>query len=416
MGAFRVCIALVLMALVAAKKDKTSDLNEQLNVDKLDRATPLDESNALLSATPQLREQIRRENAAAQREWELANPDLVAEHKRNMANTKPTLDTSSLVEQLQQRGLVKKDDKAEELARQFDLSRASFFSLPRFSDLTLHHSGAREKARGVYEQEVDGRVVEFKTSGGGAAPPAEDICQLRPEQCRGTLGVPRWAMPQFKAEGSKAAFLENAEKLGFTVQRRRVRIGELGVVQAEILESKAKGFQEAFSDGKKGKKVLEEYAGKGTPVIGGDVLDGHHHFAAALKAAGPKAEIAAAWVTKIDKKTGKEVALTREDKLKLWRASINTKGVTREDLAPAAPVKADIQRSFRRFGKKRTRKGESGYDYRREYVMNLWNQRKQQRTARTGGRPARASRTATVSRGSFPRAPAAAPRRGAYRR
>ncbi len=90
---------LFLVAIAAAQR---SDMDERLDVDKLDRASPLDDSGALTSVTPALREQIRRENAAAQRAWEQANPDLVREHEENLRNTKPTLDTSSLAEQLQQ--------------------------------------------------------------------------------------------------------------------------------------------------------------------------------------------------------------------------------------------------------------------------------------------------------------------------
>ncbi len=128
-------------------------------------------------------------------------------------------------------------------------------------------------------------------------------------------------MPQFKAEGSKDAFLKNAEKLGYKVDRRRVALGDMGVVQAQILQSKSDAFEKKFDDSK---KEMKEYAGKGTIVIGGDVLDGHHHYRAALKAGGAKQDIATDWIYKTDK-NGKEVPMTSEDKLKLWKASINTK-------------------------------------------------------------------------------------------
>ncbi len=69
-----------------------------------------------------------------------ANPDLVAEHKRKLASqsTSAALDANALASQLQQAGLVKKDDKALELAQQFALDKA------------------RNKGGDVYEQEVDG--------------------------------------------------------------------------------------------------------------------------------------------------------------------------------------------------------------------------------------------------------------------
>ncbi len=47
-------------------------------------------------------------------------------------------------------------------------------------------------------------------------------------------------MPQFKEEGAKTNFLKAAEKMGFSVEKRRVKLGELAVVQSEVLESKAK--------------------------------------------------------------------------------------------------------------------------------------------------------------------------------
>ncbi len=267
----------------------------------------------------------------------------------------------------------------------------------------------------------DRRVVEFRAQ--TSKPDTQDICQTNPEMCRGSLGIPRWAMPQFKQEGAKTNFLETAKKLGYSVEQRRVKLGDLAVVQSEVLASKAKGFQEKFAD----KKELEEYQRKGTPVIGGQVLDGHHHFAAALRgeqfffvvccwwlngvisAAGPNTEIAAEWITRRDK-SGKEVALSREDKLKLWRASIETKGVTREDLAPSASATAAIQRSFRRSGAKRTRKGEAGYDYRREYVMNLWRNRRQNRA---GLRVAGVASAADKRRLLSPARPARVPAPGA---
>ncbi len=99
----------------------------------------------------------------------------MAERNRRKAIEARQFDSESLAQQLVDRGLAKKEEKSLELAQQVNLDRA------------------REKRSGVYEQEVDGRVIEFKRS---TAPPADetDVCQTNPEFCRGTLGIPRWAM------------------------------------------------------------------------------------------------------------------------------------------------------------------------------------------------------------------------------
>jgi hypothetical protein len=147
---------------------------------------------------------------------------------------------------------------------------------------------------------------------------------------------------------------------------------------------------------------ISQAGGKGTIVIGGDALDGHHHFRAGLTAKGADKEIATNWIYKTDSK-GNEVPMTREDKMRLWKASLSTKGVTTEDLAPGGLAKAEIQRSFRRFGKNRTRKDDKeGYAYRKEYVMALFNAHRAARKQQAGAKPAVAK--------AAPRKPAAAPK------
>ncbi len=175
--------------------------------------------------------------------------------------------------------------------------------------------------------------------------------------------------------------MKTAKKLGYQVGHRRVALGDMGVVQSQILDSKAKRIAGEFQAEE---KELKKYERKGTLVIGGDALDGHHHFRAGSLTAGAKHEIATDWIYKTDK-NGNEIPMSREDKLKLWKASINTKGVTTEDLTTGGLAKAEIQRSFRRFGKHRTRKDDKdGYAYRKEYVMALWNARKQRQAAPRG--------------------------------
>jgi hypothetical protein len=326
-----------------------------------------DDSTGLVDASPAQREEIRKQNEAAQRAWERDNPELVAEHRRVQQANSGKIDEVDMAKQLRERGLIKKEAKALDLAGQIDVNKAT------------------KSGNGRLVQEVGGRVVEFKV-GKPAPVDTTDICVTNPETCRGNLGVPRWAMPQFKAEGAKSAFLEEAKKMGYEVDRRAVRIGDLGVTQSQILESKADRMAASFTDQKDGKKALKEYERRGIPVIGGDVLDGHHHYAAALRTAGPDTKIATDWVYKTDQ-NGNEVPMSRADKEKLWKASINTKGVTREDLAPGGAPKAEITRAFIARGKDRTRKGQEGYDFRREWVTAKWDARHQPASQSNQSRP-----------------------------
>lgn len=237
----------------------------------------------------------------------------------------------------------------------------------------------------VYEQEIDGRVIRFRrNAAAGNSAPVEDVCQTHPEQCQRSLGIPRYAMPQFKEEGALDNFLKQAKKEGYEVERRKVRLGDLGVTQGQVLDSKVDRMEVGFRS-KEGRKKLDEV---NLPTIGNRVLDGHHHFQAALRVFGPDQRVDTTRIYKRDK-SGREVELSDDESRRLVAMSLRTKGVSTEDLGDAAAPKAELLSAFRRRGKNRTQKGERGYDARREFVMRMWAERKARRASAGGARATR---------------------------
>ncbi len=164
-------------------------------------------------------EMLRAYNRRNQLDWERENRDLVAKEADRVRASSSVV--SNLNDVLVSSGLYESSESANKA--------------------NLDFKTARPLGNGLFEQKTeDGRVIRFRKDKNAVSKPVVDICVEDPAACRGNLGVPRYAMPQFGYTGPKPMddFLSKAREMGYEVKSERAKLGELRSFQSEILKSK----------------------------------------------------------------------------------------------------------------------------------------------------------------------------------